>query len=193
MLSAVFKFKLPELGDHHVLRGLIRSFCIECPRRPPTPPCWDLDIVLRQLMSEAYEPLSSLSLRSLTKKTLFLVALATTKRVGELQALSKVVSSQGNDMILLYLPHFVAKTERADAPLPRSFRLCSWAEFAGDLEEGSLCPIHAQRTYLERTKSFPLRASTWFCSRSLSLAMSKNAISYFLWEVISGCWGYQGS
>ena len=81
MLWAVFKFKLPELGDHHVLRDLIGPFCSECPHRPPTPPCWDLDVVLRQLMSEAYEPLSSLSLQSLTKKTLFLVAQATAKRV----------------------------------------------------------------------------------------------------------------
>ena len=202
MLSAVFKFKLPELGDHLVLRDLIRSFCIEHPHRLPTPPCWDLDIALSQLMSEAYELLSSLSLRSLTKKTLFLVALATAKRVGDLQALSKVISSQGNDMILSYLPHFIAKTERADAPLPRSFHLCSLAEFAGDLEaefagdleEGSLlCPVRALRTYLERTKLFPLCASTLFCSPcSPSRAMLKNAVLYFLREVISGAGAIRG-
>ena len=50
-------------------------------------------------------------------------------------------------MILSYLPHFVVKTERPDAPLLRSFRLCSLAEFAGDLEEGSLlCPVRALHT-----------------------------------------------
>ena len=146
------------------------------------PPCWDIDIVLRQLMSEAFEPLWSLNLQSLTKKTLLLVALATAKRVGGLQALSKVVSSQGNDLILSYFPHFVAKTERDDAPLPRSFHLCSLAEFAGDLEGGSLlCQVRALCTYLECTKSFPLRASVLFCSPH---AMSKNAVSCFLWEVI---------
>ena len=69
MLSPVFKFKLPELGNHHILWDLIRSFAIEFPRRPPLPPCGGLDIVLRHLMSKAYEPLSSLSLQSLTKKT----------------------------------------------------------------------------------------------------------------------------
>ena len=84
-----------------------------------------------------------------------MVTLATAKRVGELQALSRVVSSQGDDFILLYLPHFIAKTERDDAPLPRSFRLCSLAEFAGDLEDGFLfCPVCALHTYLELTKSF---------------------------------------
>ena len=66
MLSVVFK--LPVLRDRHVLQDLIRYFCIVCSRRPSMPPCWNLDIVLCHLMSEAYEPLFSLSLRSLPKK-----------------------------------------------------------------------------------------------------------------------------
>ena len=119
------------LRDHHVLRDLRRSFCIVRPRRPSMPPCWNLDILLRHLMSEAYEPLSSLSLQSLAKKTLFLVFLAMAKTVGELQALSKVVSSQGDDLILSYLPRFVAKTDRADAPLPRSFICVLWQSLPG--------------------------------------------------------------
>ena len=71
MLSTVFRFKLPELGDHHVVRDLIRSFAIEC---PPMPPSWDLDIVLKHLFFSAYEPLESVDLRTLSKKTLFLVS-----------------------------------------------------------------------------------------------------------------------
>ena len=78
------RLKPPELGDHHVLQDLIRFFAIERPHRPQLPPSWDLDVVLRHIMSAAYEPLESLSLRSLTKKTLFLVALTTAKRVGNL-------------------------------------------------------------------------------------------------------------
>ena len=144
MLSAVFHFKLPELGDHHVLQDLIRSFAIERPHRLQLPPSWDLDVILRHIMSVAYEPLESLSLRSLTKKTLFLVALATAKMVGEFQALSRVVSSVRDDLVASYLPHLVAKTERADAPLPRSSCVHCLRDFAGDLEEGSLlCPVRA--------------------------------------------------
>ena len=76
MLSVVFRFKLPELGDHRVLRDLIWSFAIERPHRPQLPPLWDLEVFLRHLMFSAYEPLESL---------------VTAKRVGELQALSKCV------------------------------------------------------------------------------------------------------
>ena len=109
MLSAVFRFKLPELYEHHVLRDLIRSFAIERPHRPQLPSAWDLNVVLCPLMSVAYYPLENISLRALTKKTLFLVALATARRVGKFQALSRILSSVVDDLVVSCLPHFVAK------------------------------------------------------------------------------------
>ena len=54
MLSSVFQFKLPALGEDRVLQDLLRSFAIERPRRPQAPPSWDLDAVLRHLMSSAF-------------------------------------------------------------------------------------------------------------------------------------------
>ena len=124
MLSFVFRFKLPALGEDRVLQDL-RSFAIERPRRPQAPPSWDLDAVLRHLMSSAFEPLESVALRALTKKTLFLVSLATAKRVSEIQALSKTVAAIGNDLMVSFLPHFIAKMERADAHVPHSFSILS--------------------------------------------------------------------
>ena len=143
--------------------------------------------MLRHLMSSAFEPLESVSLRILTKKTLFLVSLATAKRVIEIQALSKTVAAIGNDLVVSFQPHFIAKTERVDAPVPRSFRVLSLWEFAGDLEEGSLlCPVQALNIYLWRTSFVLVRAASLFVSpRSPSRSISKNAVSYFLREVIS--------
>ena len=190
MLSSVFQFKLPALGEDTVLQDLVRSFSIERLRRPQAPPSWDLDAVLRHLLSSAFEPLESVSLRTLIKKTVFLVSLATAKRVSEIQALSKTVAAIGNDLVVSFQPHFIAKTERVDTPVPRSFRVLSLREFAGDLEEGSLlCPVRALNIYLRRTSSVVVRASSLFVSpRSPSRPISKNAVSYFLREVISG-WG----
>ena len=181
ILSSVFRFKLPSLGEDKVLQDLLRSFAIERPRRPQAPPSWDLDAVLRHLISSAFEPLKSVSLRDLTKKTLFLVSLATTKQVSEIQDLSKTVAAIGNDLMVSYLRHFIAKTECADAPVPRSFRVLSLREFAGVLEEGSLlCPVRALNIYLRRTSSFVVRASSLFVSpHSPSHPIAKNAVSYF--------------
>ena len=187
MLSSVFQFKLPALGEDRVLQDLLRSFAIERPRRPQAPPSWDLDAVLRHLMSSAFEPLESVFLRALTKKTLFLVSLVTAKRVSEIQALSKTVAAIGNDLVVSFPPHFIDKMERVDAPVPRSFRVLLLREFAGDLEEGSrLCPVRALNIYLRRTSSVVVRASSLFVSPcSPSCPISNNAVSYFLREVIS--------
>ena len=64
------------------------------------PPSWDLSKVLR-LNSGAFEPLRDAPLRDLSKKVLFLLALAAAKCVGELQALSCIVSFVGGDASLL--------------------------------------------------------------------------------------------
>ena len=104
MLSAVFRFQLPSLTTHPVLRDLLRSFCLESAERQLRPPAWDLSLVLRYLNTSAFEPLSVTSLRALTQKVLFLLALATAKRVGELQALSSVVTFVHGNARLSYVP-----------------------------------------------------------------------------------------
>ena len=91
MLSAVFRFKLPEISTSPVLQDLLRSFQVEAPSHSIQPPSWDLNKVLVYLRSSVFEPLQSVSLRALSKKTLFLLSLATAKCVGELQALSSIV------------------------------------------------------------------------------------------------------
>ena len=97
MLSSVFHFVLPELSSHFVLHDLLRSFLLERPLSFSRVPSWDLLSVLR---GTPFEPLSSCSLRDLTRKVLFLVSLATARRVGELQAVSCAVSMSGEYMFL---------------------------------------------------------------------------------------------
>ena len=92
MLATVFRFKLPNMSSDPVLHRLVCSFRIEGPVRPLRPPAWDLSAVLQFLNSPVFEPLHRVFLRNLTKKVLFLVSLATAKRVGELQAVSRTVS-----------------------------------------------------------------------------------------------------
>ena len=85
MLASVFRFKLPEISSSPVLHDLLRFCKVEAPVRSVQPPSWDLNTVLRFLRTSSFETLSKLSLRQLSKKVLFLLSLATAKRVVELQ------------------------------------------------------------------------------------------------------------
>ena len=154
MLSAVFRTILPEISTSPIIQDLLRSFKVEAPCRAVRPPSWDLLKVLNYLQSPVFEPLSNASLCDLTRKTLFLVALATAKRVGELQALSRFVSFSSSAAGVSYVPEFL-KTETAVRPLPRFFSIQSLGNFAaGLLDDLLLCPVRSLGAYVSRTSRF---------------------------------------
>ena len=186
-LSAVFRFHLPSLSSDPVIRDLLRSFRLSSAERVLRPPAWALSKVLQYLVTSAFEPLSQAPFRALTLKTLFLLALATAKRVGELQALSSLVTFVGADACVSYIPQFVAKSESLTRSIPRSFLVKSLADFAAGLDTDLLlCPVRALRLYLPRARSLsPGRHRLFVSPRRPSRAMSKNAVSFFLREVIS--------
>ena len=117
---------------------------------------------------------------------LFLVALATARRVGELHAVSSSVSFLSGNIFLSYLPEFRAKSEFAANPLPRYFRVSSLHDFVGDLpDELLLCRVRVLQIYLNRTSSLSPRPRSLFVSpRSPTRPLSKNALSFFLFSVI---------
>ncbi len=66
------------------LHGVMR---LRPPVRSPVPP-WDIAVVLEALRRPHFEPIKEISDRLLTLKTVFLLAISSLKRVGDLQALS---------------------------------------------------------------------------------------------------------
>ena len=182
VLSAVFRFHLPSLSSHPVIRDLLRSFRLSSAERVLRPPAWDLSMVLTSFVSPALEPLSQASFRALTLTSLFLLALATAKRVGELQALSSIVTFVAGVACLSSIPQFVAKSESLTRSIPRSFLVTSLADFAAGLNTDLLlCPIRALRLYLLRARSLsPGRHRLFVSPQRPSRAMSKNAVSFFL-------------
>ena len=143
--------------------------------------------MLTYFVSPAFEPLSQAAFRALPLKPLVLLALATAKRVGELQALSSIVTFVAGDACLSYIPQFVARSESLPRSIPRSFLVTSLADFAAGLDINLLlCPVRALRLYLLRARSLsPCRHRLFMSHRRHSRAMSKNAVSFFLREVIS--------
>ena len=62
--------------------------------------------------SPPYEPLDSCDFRALSSMTLFLVSLATAKRVGDLQALCFHVTKAGQDLFLPHLPELLRRQKQ---------------------------------------------------------------------------------
>ena len=185
MLAAVFKFPLPEISSSPILKDLIRSFEISAPRPIFPPPPWVLDKVLEFLSGPPFEPFARASFLDKTKKALFLLAMATAKRVSELQALSFSVSFQGEDLVLYYDLFFRAKTESVINPLPRSVVVPSLSDFAGNLPERLHCPVRAIKYLRKAARSASFIPSRLFVSpKNPKRSMSKNAMSFYLRQLI---------
>ena len=185
MLAAVFKFPLPEISSSPILKDLVRSFEISAPRPIFPPPPWDLDKVLEFLSGPPFEPLARASFLDKTKKALFLLAMATAKRVSELQALSFSVSFQGEGLVLYYDPFFRAKTESVINPLPRSVVVPSLSDFAGNLPERLHCPVRAIKYLRKAARSASFIPPRLFVSpKNPKRSMSKNAMSFYLRQLI---------
>ena len=76
-------------------------------------------------------------------------------------------------------------------PLPRSFCFLPLLDFAHGLEEGSLlCPVRALSFYLCMTEGHVRRSSALCVSPR---AISRNALSFFLREVLSGAGAISGT
>lgn len=148
------------LSDHR-LSSLIRAFGVERPVTRKLFPDWDLSVVLRALRDAPYEPLCSASLEVLTQKTVFLLALASGRRRGELAALSVEArhlrfTRNYSSVTLLPVPSFRSKTQR-----PSEFSLPIVIPSLTPLVEGQvsklLCPVRALRCYLSATASPAIR------------------------------------
>ena len=171
MLSGAFRFVLPELSSHLVLHDLLRSFRLERPLSSSRVPPWDLLSVLRFLRGAPFESLSSCSLRDLTRMVLFLVSLATARRMGELQAVSSAgVYVWGGHVSLL--PSEVPREDRvflqsSNSVLLRSLLagLC-WRSSRGTPVVSGACSAYLSFSYFPSfsTSSFPV----CFSSRSFS-------------------------
>ena len=123
-------------------------------------PSWDLSLVLMALTKAPFEPLKDASLKILTFKTVFLIALASGKRRGEVHAWtfsSLRLKPHWTEVTISPSPAFLAKNQLAsEGPdLIRPAVIPALKPFLSlDLSEYmTLCPIRALRYYLDRTST----------------------------------------
>ena len=125
-LNSVLSLKGLDLSTSRELSKLFRSFSRSVPHGELRPPAWDVALVLQSLTGPPYEPLRTVDEVFLAHKTLFLLALASAKHVGELHALSfRVSHSEGwSEASFHFVPGFVAKAQDASSHDPRFEGFC---------------------------------------------------------------------
>ena len=109
-LNSIVALKGRDLASSREIMMLLRSFSRSVDPVELRPPAWDVALVLQSLTEAPYEPLRTCDERFLAQKTLFLLALASAKRIGELHALSYRVSHSRNwgEVSFSFVPGFVA-------------------------------------------------------------------------------------
>ena len=146
-----------ELATSRELSMLFCSFSKSCFPNDLRPPAWDVALVLQSLTDPPYEALKTVEERFLAQKTLFLVALGSAKRVGELHALSYRVShSVGwKEVSFSFVPSFVAKTQDQSSLDLRfeSFTVPALPKSNRSPNGRLLCPVQAVKYYLTRDAS----------------------------------------
>ncbi len=161
-VAAIAAFHAPIAGqsvgrDNSVVRFLKGARRLN-PPRPLTVPTWDLPTVLRALKGPPFEPLQSTDLWSLSLKTALLLALASVKRVGDLQALSTSPAclefGPNDSKVVLkprhgYVPKVLSTPFRAQV-----ITLSALPPSEEDRELSLLCPVRALRIYFERSAPF---------------------------------------
>ena len=112
-LNSVFALKGMDLADSREISMLLRSFSKSARPKELRPPAGDVTLVLQSLTRALYGPLWTSDERFLAQKTLFLLALPSAKRVGELHALLYQVSHSRDwgEVSFSFVAGFVAKTQ----------------------------------------------------------------------------------
>ncbi|XDV36877.1 hypothetical protein PO909_006592 [Leuciscus waleckii] len=180
-----------SLGKSNLIVRFLNPLRRLNPPRPPSVPAWDLSLVLRALKGPPFEPLQSADLRPLSLKTALLLALASVKRVRDLQALSTSASCLEfgpNDSKVFLKPRHGYVPKVLSTPFRAQVISLSALPVSGeDSDAHTLCPIRALRRYLERSASFRQSDQLFICfgGRNKGLRVTKLTLSRWIVDAIA--------
>ncbi len=179
-----------SLGKHDLVIRFLRGARRLNPPRPHLVPSWDLPSVLSALRGAPFEPLQSVELKFLSLKTVLLSALATVKRVGDLQAFSVDDSClefgpADSHVVLRPRPGYVPKVPTMPFR-DQVVNLQALPREEADPAIALLCPIRALRIYVDRTQSFRTSDQLFVCfgGQQKGRAVSKQRLAHWIVEAI---------
>ena len=196
-LNLVFALKGLDLADSHPISMLIRSFSKSVRPEELHPPAWDITLVLQSLTRAPYEALRTSDDHFLAQKTLFLLALALAKRIGELHTILHRISLSRDwgEVSFTFVAGFVAKTHEFSSSAPRfeGFTVMALPNASTNCNGRLLCPVRAVRCYLDRTAAHRPRCERLFVTAGCSTKeIAKNTFSFWLRKTISRVYQLSG-
>ena len=197
-LNSVLALKGRDLASSREITMLLRSFSRSVNPVELRPPAWDVSLVLQSLTGAPYEPLRTCEERFLAQKTLFLLALASAKCIGELHALSYRVSHTRNwgEVSFNFVTGFVAKTQDPSSLASQfeGFSVPALPNARNNCDGRLLCPVWAVRHYLDRTAAHRPRCERLFVTAGRSKKeISKTTVSFWLRKTVSRAYELSGS
>ncbi|KAK0154463.1 Phosphoacetylglucosamine mutase [Merluccius polli] len=191
-----------SIGKHRMVSQFLKGANRLRPGRCLRAPSWDLPLVLRSLTTAPYEPLGQTDLKFLTQKTVFLLALCSTKRVSELHALSvstECMRWKPEDAAVSLWPNpfFLPKVLNPQS-INRAIELEAFypepACQAG-VALHTLCPVRALRAYVDQTQQLRRDHTQLFVcygARQLGHPVSKQRVSHWLVDTIAQAYAGRG-
>ena len=179
------------------LTRLLDSFHRDRPKGRRGIPSWNLSLVLHQLTKAPFEPIKEASLKHLTFKTVFLLALGSGKRRSEIHAWQHKNIRHQSDWTKISLypsPSFLSKNQLAKEG-PDSVAPVVIPALAPTLDKSlksdrSLCPVRALRYYLDRTSDFRQNKELVFVSfkKGFDKDISPATISSWIKQTVILCY-----
>ena len=179
------------------LTRLLDSFHRDRPKGRRGIPSWNLSLVMHQLTKAPFEPIREASLKHLTFKTVFLLALASGKRRSEIHAwLKKNIRHQTDwsNVSLYPSPSFLSKNQLAKEG-PASVAPVVIPALAPTLDRSlkgdrSLCPVRALRYYLDKTSELRKNKELVFVSfkKGFTKDISPATISSWIKQTVILCY-----
>ena len=197
-LNSVLALKGRDLASSREITMLLHSFSRSVNPVELCPPAWDVALVLQSLTGAPYEPLRTCDERFLAQKTLFLLALASAKRIGELHALSYRVSHTRGwaEVSFSFVPGFVAKTQDPSSLAPRfeGFSVPALPNARKNRNGRLLCTVRAVRCFLDCTAAHhPLCERLFVTAGCSKKEISKTTVSFWLQKTISRAYELSGT
>ncbi|XP_030070322.1 translation initiation factor eIF2B subunit beta isoform X1 [Microcaecilia unicolor] len=161
----------------------------------PIFPSWDLNLVLSALTKPPFEPLLACSLKDLTLKTVFLVAIASARRVSELQAFScrsPFLEFSKDRVVLRPVPSFLPKVV-SRFHMSQSVFLPVLGSASGTRDQQNLRTLDVKRVlkrYIAVTDDFRRSDHLFllFAGHRKGLSASKPTLSRWIKEMIASAY-----